>query len=278
MRAPSRKGGFGDIHGRPAHFQIEFAGHRQQGIAQRFPLQPPTVCPGEQPILRVKFPGPRIVLARFLVNARGHDPAMQLLDRPAFVHETPGEIIQQLRMAGRFAADAEVARGGDEPGPEMVQPEPIDETRAVSGLSLSAMACASSSRPLPSWNGWRSGPASTSRNCRGTTGPGLFGLPRRSTRAVAGLTASTSTMARGGANGEPASNASAFFSGPSAHRETCDCPPSVPPRFSSRKPLPPCRGLAAFSRMPGIPGSVPARRCAAIPSARPSWRRRRSSE
>ena len=54
----------------------------------------------------------------------------------------------------------------------------LTRARAVSGLSGLAMARASSSRPLPSTNGFRSTPLNTARNRRGTGSPRLLGLPR----------------------------------------------------------------------------------------------------
>ncbi len=38
-------------------------------------------------------------------------------------------------MSGTLAHASEVARGGDDSGTEMVVPEPVDLTRAVSGFS-----------------------------------------------------------------------------------------------------------------------------------------------
>src|SRR5262249_28087544 len=59
---------------------------------------------------------------------------------------------------------------------------------------------ASSSRPLLCVNGLRSG-ASTSRNCRGTASPRLFGLPRRKTTGSTSADRSARTIALGGAAG-----------------------------------------------------------------------------
>ena len=77
----------------------------------------------------------------------------------------------------------------------------LTRARAVSGLSRQAIARASSSRPLPSRNGFRSAPDSTARNRRGTGSPRLLGLPRRKTRGSTGVGASSRLIARGGAPG-----------------------------------------------------------------------------
>ena len=82
-------------------------------------------------------------------------------------------------------------------------------TRAVSGLSFEAMACASSSRPLPCVNGAGFPRASTVMNRRRTASPGAPGFPRLNTR---GSTSGPSAIAiaRGGESG-PAFSASIFF-------------------------------------------------------------------
>ena len=70
------------------------------------------------------------------------------------------------------------------PAPKWCIQTRLTITRAVSGLAGSAIAWASSSRPLPSANGLRSSPARTARNCRGTSAPCVAGLPRWKTRGV----------------------------------------------------------------------------------------------
>ena len=62
------------------------------------------------------------------------------------------------------------------PAPKCQCQTRLTSTRAVSGLRGSTMARASSSRPLPFWNGLRSAPARTLRNCRGTGLAGPAGV------------------------------------------------------------------------------------------------------
>ena len=59
-------------------------------------------------------------------------------------------------MAGRVAPQPEVAGRGDQPLAEMPEPDAVDEDpRGQRVLADRAMAWASSSRPLPFWNGRR---------------------------------------------------------------------------------------------------------------------------
>ena len=61
--------------------------------------------------------------------------------------------VEQLRVGRRRALRAEVLAGLDEPAPEELLPEPVDSTRAVSGLSR-----LTSQRARPSRFGiWSSG-------------------------------------------------------------------------------------------------------------------------
>ena len=76
-------------------------------------------------------------------------------------------------------------------------------TRAVSGLSLLAMAWANSRRPLPCVNGRRSPSESTHSSRRGTRSPRRLGLPRLKITGSTGLSRSTRTIARIGAPGWP---------------------------------------------------------------------------
>ena len=130
------------------------------------------------------------------------------MSRCSFLTDQPSSM-KRRRPGSRATRDASAARragrsrSASAPGrwPKWCSQTRLTMTRAVSGLSLLAMARASSSRPLPSVNGLRGSPASTSRNCRGTAGPRLFGLPRRKTSGCTGCGASASTIACGGAPG-----------------------------------------------------------------------------
>ena len=52
---------------------------------------------------------------------------MDMLQRPAVIHEFGGEEIEQLRVRGPGAVEAEVARRIHEAGPEVVMPEAVDD-------------------------------------------------------------------------------------------------------------------------------------------------------
>ena len=115
--------------------------------------------------------------ARLAVDVRQDDAADQPLGRPPLVHERDGEPVEQFRVSRRFAADAEVARGRRRvPRPKSLPQTRFTQTRAVSGLSRLAIAWASSSRPLPVWNGCGSPAVRQVRKCRVTSGPGRAGV------------------------------------------------------------------------------------------------------
>src|SRR6185369_7719673 len=55
------------------------------------------------------------------------DQAVERLDRPTAVDEPAGEVVEQLGMGRRRAADAEIVRRLDDALPEMVLPDPVHE-------------------------------------------------------------------------------------------------------------------------------------------------------
>ena len=65
-----------------------------------------------------------------LVGARQHDQAVQRLERPALVLEPGGQVVEQLGMAGRRAAGAEVAGGRHQRLAEVVHPDAVDDDPA----------------------------------------------------------------------------------------------------------------------------------------------------
>ena len=122
-----------------------------------------------------------------------------LIDQPSSMNAAASSV-EQLGVGRRVAAEAEVAgRGRPAPGRSAAVQTRLTITRAVSGLFGSAIARASSSRPLPFWNGVRSGPDRTLRNRRGTGLPGRPGCPGRRPAGSTGLGASFITIARAGA-------------------------------------------------------------------------------
>src|SRR5206468_2441799 len=101
-------------------------GNGEQGVAQRFQVQPPAIHAPEQCVLRVHALSLGILVTRLLVGAREHEEPVQLLDRPSLFHEAPRKIVEQLRMTRRLAAEPEVARGADQACAEVVEPDPVD--------------------------------------------------------------------------------------------------------------------------------------------------------
>jgi hypothetical protein len=111
---------------RPADGHVKLAPGEEERIARLLEVEPLAVLPPQQPILgidRVRFGN---VIARLLIHGRGHDQLVQLLDRPAVVHEAHGEVIEQLRMRRRLAARAEVAGRAHEALAEVMQPDAVD--------------------------------------------------------------------------------------------------------------------------------------------------------
>ena len=52
---------------------------------------------------------------------------MQALDGPAAADKDGRQVVEQIGMRGRIAAHAEIAGRAHQPGPEMMQPDAIDD-------------------------------------------------------------------------------------------------------------------------------------------------------
>src|SRR5260221_9854045 len=99
----------------------------EQRVACGFKIQAPLVHPPKELIGRIESYGSLIVVAALLIDARKHDQPMEFLERPAFVHESRGKVVEQLRMRRRIGANAEIARGADEARAEMSQPDAVHQ-------------------------------------------------------------------------------------------------------------------------------------------------------
>ena len=117
----------GDQGGRSAARGVEFAGHRQHGVAHRFVFEPAAVEAPQQAVVRVAGDLLWRRTAGLLVGGRSHDEAVQPLDRPAVLDEIAGQPVEQVGVGRRLGAQAEVAGGLDQSAAEVVGPDPVDD-------------------------------------------------------------------------------------------------------------------------------------------------------
>ena len=109
---------------------IEPCRDRQHRVAHRLHVEPLTIGMPQQPILGIDLSAGGPVGTRLLIGVREQDAAMELLDRPAVVHECRGEVIEQFGMRRRCRADSKVAWRLDERLAEVVHPDAVDEDTA----------------------------------------------------------------------------------------------------------------------------------------------------
>src|SRR6185503_7898098 len=88
----------------------------------------------QQFILRIVTGGFLTMLGRLLVCRRGHDYAVQVLDAPAVLDEFSRKPIQEFRMCGAIALDAEFAGCADDAFAEMIVPDAIDDHTSGQGI------------------------------------------------------------------------------------------------------------------------------------------------
>ena len=108
-RAPSRPGRLRQLDRRPAQRRDPTARRRQQRIAQRFEIQPLAIHPPQQPILGIDCAALGPIDAGLLIGGRVQNQPVQVLERPVVLDQRSGQVVEQLRMGGRLAAQAEIA-------------------------------------------------------------------------------------------------------------------------------------------------------------------------
>ena len=112
--------------GRAARGGVQATGHDQQAIADGLRIEAAAAHPAEEAVLRVRggqaVDGP----AALLVGRGQHDEPVHRLDRPARIHESRGEMVEQLGMRRPFPARAEVVGSADQALAEVVLPDPVD--------------------------------------------------------------------------------------------------------------------------------------------------------
>ena len=113
-------------HAGTEQLPVEASRHGQNGIPDGLSLQSPHRKVMEKSVPGIEFQGQSIPPARHAVSAAQQDQALDGLDRPAFLHETVGQKIQQLGVAGPIARLAEVVYRRHDPFPKVVLPDAID--------------------------------------------------------------------------------------------------------------------------------------------------------
>ena len=108
------------------HRGVEPTGHRQQGIADRLPLQPHRLAVPEEAIVGIGIAGRCVDHARLPVGGAGHDQSVQLFQAPSPLHKLPGEPFQQFRMGRWFPLRAQIVGRGGDAATEVVVPESVD--------------------------------------------------------------------------------------------------------------------------------------------------------
>src|SRR6266542_1457788 len=107
-RSPPGKGFADNVHGVTALAEVQFARDRKQGIAHFLEVEPLTIHFPEKPVVRVRLRVAPFALAALLIRVREQDEPVQLLERPALVHEPGRDVIEQLGMGRRVRTQTEI--------------------------------------------------------------------------------------------------------------------------------------------------------------------------
>ncbi len=115
---------------------VEIARDEQERISHRFEVESPTVHFRQQPVVRIQLLMAKVVIALLLVDAREHQHPVQFLERPAVLHQPPGEVVQQFRMARWIGAQTKIVGSRHQAGAKMMEPDAVNDHPACEGILL----------------------------------------------------------------------------------------------------------------------------------------------
>ena len=123
------------LKGRPVHRRVELAGHGQGRVADGLGLELPPVHPPEVRVAGIGGVGCGPARRGLPVGRRGHDQAVQRLERLTAVAKLHGQPVEQLGMRGQLAHPAEVVGRGHDPPAEVILPDPVDDRPPGQGVA-----------------------------------------------------------------------------------------------------------------------------------------------
>ena len=107
------------------HLQVQLSRNGQDGVPNRLCLEAARRKPPEVARVLIDLGELGHVTARLPVGHRHHDLFVEGLPAPAQHLDAPGQPVEQLRMCGARSVEAEIVGSRDQPGPEMVVPDPV---------------------------------------------------------------------------------------------------------------------------------------------------------
>lgn len=121
--------GNGWLDGGPAARGIEHATHCENGVAQRFGIEPDGAAVGKKPVFGidclVPACGGSASVSYMTMRRVRHDEPLERFQTPAAANQFEGEPVEKLRMRGPVALHAEVVRRADEALAEVLLPDPV---------------------------------------------------------------------------------------------------------------------------------------------------------
>ena len=134
IRYKVRRGTARSAKAGPPRRALQAAGHGQEAVADGLRIEPPTVHPPEQAILRVRGESLGLDAAALLVGRRQHDEPVHRLQGPARLHEARGQEVEQFGVRRPVAPAAEIVGGADQSLAEVMLPDPIDHHAGRQGM------------------------------------------------------------------------------------------------------------------------------------------------
>ena len=105
---------------------INLAADTQHGVANSFGIKSPWIRTPDQSVVRIELVVLFIKRRRHPVNARRDDFANDRFDRPARLHESDRQMIEQFGMTRHLPRRAEVFGRRDNPLADQVQPDSVN--------------------------------------------------------------------------------------------------------------------------------------------------------
>ena len=100
---------------RTAHLQIKIIGHYKNRITNGLCFEPAAIHSPQEPIVGINGVSAGIVRAAHAIRTTEDERSNQPFLRPTTLYETHCEMVKQLGMRGRLAAQAEIVDRPDQP-------------------------------------------------------------------------------------------------------------------------------------------------------------------
>jgi hypothetical protein len=108
-----------------ADSRVEPAADNKHCVTERFRVEPASVHSPQKAVFGIDGCCSRILSGAHPIGPRQNDLANEPLRRPTLLNEPRRQVVEQLRMRGKFAGSTEIVQRSHEPRAEQIMPHPV---------------------------------------------------------------------------------------------------------------------------------------------------------